>query len=209
MAERARTNGTRGLLGPRGKAGQQPAWRLAQSSAVRVADLSEAHPARQSHHQHGPDLSPEPTWQPPAAPAATEVASLHLARWAPHPSAETAPGTEPSPRTPALVTLPPRQKLVEEATSVKAVTPAADPSSLPVAETFGRRAAAPRTSAWAPVQASSFSVVVGNNEPGLITRPVRAVPPWGGEPPSHRPRPPQALEPALQPRLVAKRLGLR
>ena len=208
MAERATSNEICGL-GPQDEAGRQPAWRLAQSSALRVSDLSEAHPARQSHHQHGPDLSPEPTWQPPAAPAATEVASVHLARWAPHPSAETAPGTEPSPRTPALVTLPPRQKLVDEATSVKAATPAADPSSLPVAETFGRRAAAPRTSAWAPVQASSFSGVVGNNGPGPITRPDIAVPPRGGEPPSHRRRPPLALAPALPPRLVAKRQGLR
>ena len=53
-----------------------------------------------------------------------------------------APGTEPSPRTPALVTMPPRQKLVDEAPSETAATPAADPSSLPVAESFGRRGAA-------------------------------------------------------------------
>ena len=97
---------------------------------------------------HGPQMSigghaltdfhpvapPELNRQPPAAPAATEVAFVHLVRWAPHPSADTAPGTEPSPRTPALVTVPPRQKLVEEASMVKAATPAADSSSLPVAE---------------------------------------------------------------------------
>ncbi len=82
---------------------------------------------------------PELDMQPPAAPAATEAASVHQARWAPHPSADTAPGTEPSPRTPALVTMPPRQKLVDEATFGTAATPAADPSSLPVAESFGRR----------------------------------------------------------------------
>jgi hypothetical protein len=93
--------------------------------------------------QSGPGVPPEFNRQPPAAPAATEAASVHLARWAPHPLADTASGTEPSPRMPALVTMPPRQKLVDEATSVKAATPAADPSSLPVAELVCRRAAAP------------------------------------------------------------------
>jgi hypothetical protein len=93
--------------------------------------------------QPNPGVLREYIWQPPAAPAATEAASVHLARWAPHPSADTVPGTEPSPRMPALVTVPPRQKLVDEATSVKAVAPVADPSSLPVAELVRRRAAAP------------------------------------------------------------------
>jgi hypothetical protein len=91
--------------------------------------------------QSAPGVPPELAKQPPAAPAATEAASLHLARRAPHPSADTSPGTEPSPRMPAMLTVPPRQKLVDEATSVKAVTLAADPSSLPVADLVVRRAA--------------------------------------------------------------------
>ena len=120
---------------------------------------------------------PELDMQPPAAPAATEAASVHLARWAPHPSADTAPGTEPSPRTPALVTMPPRQKLVDEAPSETAATPAADPSSLPVAESFGRRGAAP---CGETLQARKLQVspeVKGVNGDGLksLTRDMRSL----------------------------------
>ncbi len=115
---------------------------------------------------------PELDMQPPAAPAATEAASVHLARWAPHPSADTAPGTEPSPRTPALVTVPPRQKLVDEALSETAVSPAADPSSLPVAESFGRRGAAPCGATLTDMKKRSSSQVKGVNGDG-VSGPIR------------------------------------
>jgi hypothetical protein len=164
---------------------RQPAWWFSQAFAVRAPERLETQPARQSHHQHGPDASPEPTWQPPAAPAATEVAFVHLARWAPHPSADTAPGTEPSPRTPALVTMPPRQKLVDEAPSVKATKPAADPSSLPVADSVGRRAAAPGAR-LASAEETSCTGVTRTNGPGRKNQDVhRGASREEGQPPHH------------------------
>jgi hypothetical protein len=102
--------------------------------------------------QSSPGVPQEFIMQPPAAPAATEAASVHLSRWAPHPSTDTSPGTEPSPRMPAMLTVPPRQKQVDEATSVKAVELAADPSSLPVAELVSWRAAPPWRKTWSTGQ---------------------------------------------------------
>ena len=154
--------------------------------------------ASQKLFQPGPAVPPELVKQPPAAPAATEAASVHLARWAPHPSADTAPGTEPSPRMPAPVTVPPRQKLVDEATSVKAATPAADPSSLPVAELVPRRAAAPWRKTWLTGQGFICTGVQVKNGKGRgnQTRSTRPLLGGGGlNAPSRRP--------------VAKRGGLR
>jgi hypothetical protein len=92
--------------------------------------------------QPDPEATPVGNKQPPAAPAATEAASVYLARWAPHPSADTAPGTKPSPRMPAPKTVPPKQMPVDEATSVRAAPPpVVVPSSLPVADSGARRAA--------------------------------------------------------------------
>jgi hypothetical protein len=130
--------------------------------------------------QSAPGVPPELAKQPPAAPAATEAASLHLARRAPHPSADTSPGTEPSPRMPAMLTVPPRQKLVDEATSVKAVTLAADPSSLPVADLVVRRAASSwrKNLAFWPgfhLNRGEYTEGEGQGKPG----PKHAVPPWG------------------------------
>ena len=130
--------------------------------------------------QPGPGVPPELVRQPPAAPAATEAASLHLARWAPHPSADTTPGTDPSPRMPAPVTVPPRQKMVDEATSVKAAALAAAPSSLPVAELVPRRAAPPWRKTWRTGQdfhrhRGEPEDRQGQGKPG----PKHAVPPWG------------------------------
>jgi hypothetical protein len=61
-------------------------------------------------------LKPTPTLspQPPAAPVATEAASRYQDRWTPHPSAETASGTQSSPGMPAPVTVLLRQMMVEE-----------------------------------------------------------------------------------------------
>ncbi len=133
--ERQSTSRTRGGCA-QGRVGWHPGVRL---SAGYVSERSEADPGSHSLARLCPDAPPELKRQPPAAPAVTEAASLHPVRWAPHPWAETAPGTEPSPRTPALGTMPPRQKLVDEAPAVQAVSPAADPSSLPVAESVRRR----------------------------------------------------------------------
>ena len=147
MAERAhdRSCSSCGLC-PQGSAGCRAGRSYLETFTGRLLEKRTADPLCPSLPQAGPGASTELKRQPPAAPAATEVASVHLARWAPHPSADTAPGTEPSPRTPALVTVPPRQKLVDGAPSVKAASAAADPSSLPVAESVRRRAAAPRAS---------------------------------------------------------------
>ncbi len=120
--------------------------------------------------------------QPPAAPAATEAASVQLARWAPHPSADAAPGTEPSPRMPAPKTVPPRQKPVDEATSVRAVPPpVAVPSSLPVAESGRRRDGTPtgRTTWLTAVELISTKVEVKNgNGRRLHARETRSLL-WG------------------------------
>jgi hypothetical protein len=99
--------------------------------------------ARQSLSKPNLKTPPVEKWQPPAAPAVTEAASVHLARWAPHPSADTTPGTKTSPRMPAPETVPPKQKPVDEATSVRAApSPVAVPSSLPVADSGCRRGGA-------------------------------------------------------------------
>jgi hypothetical protein len=149
-------------------------WKPGEVFPLVLGDQASAKPedvaAGQKLFQSGPGAPPELERQPPAAPTATEAASVHLARWAPHPLADTAPGTEPSPRMPALVTMPPRQKLVDEATSVKAATPAADPSSLPVAEFVRWRAAAPRRKTSLIAQDFIFTGVEMGNGKSIINQ---------------------------------------
>jgi hypothetical protein len=140
MTEQGRKTRTWNPSLKEGFSGRQPTGGFS-GSVTQALEKAEDVAACRKSFQPGPGVPPELVRQPPAAPAATEAASVHLVRWAPHPSADTTPGTEPSPRMPAPVTVPPRQKLVDEATSVKAVDPAADPSSLPVAELVPRRAA--------------------------------------------------------------------
>jgi hypothetical protein len=171
--------------GPQKSAGRQPGGPYLETCAGRLVVRSEASPVSPGLAQSGPGAPMEAKTQPPAAPAATEVASGHPARWAPHPSAETAPGTEPSPRTPALVTMPPRQKLVDEAPSVKATKPAADPSSLPVADSVGRRAAAPGAR-LASAEETSCTGVTRTNGPGRKNQDVhRGASREDGQPPHH------------------------
>jgi hypothetical protein len=148
MAERVRQTRTCGPWPPPSLLGWKPAWVMPLLYKGQGSEGPEDVSVRPWFSQVCHEAPPEFDLQPPAAPAVTEAASVHLARWAPHPSADTAPGTEPSPRMPALLTMPPRQKLVDEATSVKAVSPAADPSSLPVAEFVHKRPPAPWRQAW-------------------------------------------------------------
>lgn len=179
MAERARKTRTSGYW-PQRSAWRHSEWFCLMTGAGQNSEQSKTDLASRLLFPPGPKATPEPNLQPPAAPAATEVASVHLARWAPHPSAETAPGTEPSPRTPALVTMPPRQKLVDEAASVKAFAPAAVPSSLPVAEFYRRRAAAPREEAWPVVQVTICTGVTWQDGKGRKNQSRPADPPPRG-----------------------------
>ena len=91
--------------------------------------------ANQSVPQLGPAEPIVSLSQPPVDTAVAAVASGHLARRAPHPSAKTASGTFFSPRKPALKTVPPGQMPAREATLVKPAPPsAAVPSSPPVVD---------------------------------------------------------------------------